>query len=201
MDLETLSEESQLIFRQTGDEDFAALSAWADALRDRCDASINTLERQYPSLKGEIIEYLDGSDLINAVLLAHCYSKTGNRSDAGRLTNALIASDPLSQKAIEASPARRLVRVAALAVARDVEGAIAELERIDLDNSTIIISPIALPVDELPVFEALQEMEPFQQYATRERYRVAAQARMRASGETRQQIMAEVEAAGYRLSH
>lgn len=201
MELETLSSEAQLVFRQSGDEDFAALSAWADALRGRCDASIVTLERQYPSLKGEIIEYLDGSDLINAVLLAHCYSKTGNQSDSARLTSALIASELLSRKAVEARPAVRLIRVSAHAVARDVQSAIAELEAIDMDNSIIMISPITLPVDELPVFEALYDEEPFQQYATRERYRVAAQARMRASGETRQQIMAEVEAAGFALSH
>jgi TolB-like protein len=201
MDLRTLSEESQLIFRQTGDENFAALSAWADALRGRCDAAVITLERQYPSLKGEVIEYLDGSDLINAVLLAHCYANTGNQSDSNRLTSALIASDPLSRKAVEASPSRRLVRVATLAVARDVPSAIAELETIDMENSVIMISPIALPVDELPVFEALADEEAFQRYANRERYRVAAQARLRASGETRQQIMAEVRAAGYALSH
>lgn len=201
MDLETLSDEAQLIFRQTGDENFAALSAWADALRDRCDATVSTLERQYPSLKGEVIEYLDGSDMINAVLLAHCYAKTGNRSDSARLTSALIASDPLSEKAVETNPAVRLIRVSAHAVARDVQRAITELEAIDMDNSIIMISPITLPVDELPVFEALYDEEPFRQYATRERYRIAAQARMRASGETRQQIMAEVEAAGFTLSH
>lgn len=197
MDLRTLSEESQLIFRQTGDEDFAALSAWADALRDRCDATVVTLERQYPSLKGEVIEYLDGSDLINAVLLAHCYSKTGNQADSGRLTSALMASDPLSKRAVEANPARRLIRVATYAVAKDVPKAIAEMEAIDMDNSVIMISPIALPVDELPVFEAIYDEEVFRQYASREHYRVAAQARMLASGETAQQVLAEVEAAGY----
>ena len=201
MDLRSLSEESQLIFRQTGDEDFAALSAWADALRDRCDATVVTLERQYPSLKGEVIEYLDGSDLINAVLLAHCYSKTGKQADAGRLTSALMASDPLSKRAVEASPARRLIRVATYAVAKEVPKAIAELEAIDMDNSVIMISPIALPVDELPVFEAIYDEAVFQHYASREHYRVAAQARMLASGETAQQVIAEVEAAGYTLRH
>ncbi len=201
MDLRTLSEEAQLIFRQTGDEDFAALSAWADALRDRCDAAVITLERQYPSLKGEVIEYLDGSDLINAVLLAHCYFNTGKRSDSSRLTSALIASDPLSRKAVEASPSRRLIRVATYAVARDVNSAITELEAVDMENSVVMISPIALPVDELPVFATLYDEEVFRQYATRERYRVAAQARMLASGETGKEVMAEVEAAGYTLRH
>ena len=200
MDLAALSQEARSIFEQTGDEDFAALSAWADAIAGHCEKAITTLETQYPSLKGEVIEYLDGPDLINAVLLAHCYAAAGNASESNRLTGALIASDHLSDKALDAYPARRLVRVATHAVADDVPTAISELEAIDIDNSTIIISPISLPVDELPVFEALYDQEPFQKYAAHERYRIAAQARMRASGETRQQIVAEVEAAGYKLS-
>jgi TolB-like protein len=201
MDLATLSEEASGVFDRTGDAEFAALSAWADAIAGKCAESVVTLERQYPSLQGEVIEYLDGSDLINAVLLAHCYETTGDRSDSRRLTDALIASDLLSAKAVDASPWRRLVRVAAYAVAADVPKALEELAAIDVDNSTIMISPIALPLDELPVFEALHDEDLFRRYATRERYRVAQQARMLASGETRQEIVAQLQAAGYSLSH
>jgi len=201
MDLATLSAEAAAVFARTGVEDFAALSAWADAKAGHCGAAIRTLERQYPSLQGEVIEYLDGSDLANAVLLAHCYAQSGQRQNAARLSAALAASDPLSDRAVEANPGRRLVRVATHAVAGDVPLAISELKAIDIDNSIIMVSPMALPVDELPIFSSLYGDESFQKYATRERYRVAAQARMRASGETRQRIMAEVEAAGYTLSH
>ncbi len=86
-------------------------------------------------------------------------------------------------------------------MAQDVTSAITELEAIDMENSVVMISPMALPIDELPVFEALYGEEVFRQYATRERYRVAAQARMLASGETRQQVGDQVEAAGYTLRH
>ena len=59
------------------------------------------------------------------------------------------------------------------------------------------ISAIALPVDELPVFQALYDEEPFRQCARPERYRIAQQARMLASGETERKIKAQIEAAGF----
>ena len=200
LDFETLSSEALAAFERTGETEFAALSAWADSIRGECAVAVDTLEQQYPSLKGEVIEYLDGSDLINAVLLAHCYAVTGDRRNAARLTGALIASEPLSDKALDANPARRLTRVAAHAVAGDVPSAINELRAIDVDNTPVMISAIALPVDELPVFAALNDEPAFRDYATRERYRVASQARKRASGETRAEILADIEAAGYSLS-
>ncbi len=200
MELDVLSEEAKSVFEQTGDADFAALSAWADAIDARCSDAVSTLERQYPSLRGEVIEYLDIGDLINAVLLAHCYRKVGNVREFERLYAALINSDPLSDKAVRAVPTVRLVRVAAHAVAGDVRQALTELDAVDVDNSRIMISPIVLPVDELPVFEALHGEPDFQQYASRERYRISSQARMLASGETRELIKAEMEAAGYTLS-
>jgi hypothetical protein len=107
----------------------------------------------------------------------------------------------LSDKALEANPARRLTRVAAHAVAGDVPAAVDELRAIDVDKSPIMISAIALPVDELPVFAALYDESPFREYATGERYRVASQARMLASGDTREEIIADVDATGYTLSH
>jgi TolB-like protein len=201
LDFESLSSEALAVFEQTGDTEFAALSAWADSIGGECARAVGTLERQYPSLKGEVIEYLDGPDLINAVLLAHCYAVTGNSRGSSRLTSALIASEPLSDKALEANPARRLTRVAAHAVAGDVPAAVDELRAIDVDKSPIMISAIALPVDELPVFAALYDESPFREYATGERYRVASQARMLASGDTREEIIADVDATGYTLSH
>ena len=200
MDLDVLSKEAESVFEQTGDADFAALSAWAHALNGRCANAIATLERQYPSLKGEVIEYIDAGDLINAVLLTHCYKEAGNARGADRLYSALIDSDQLSEKAVRAIPSVQLIRVAAHAVAGDVPRALTELDAVDVDNSRIMISPMALPVDELPVFEALNGEPAFQRYASRERYRIASQARRLASGETRALIEAEMEAAGYALN-
>jgi hypothetical protein len=54
-----------------------------------------------------------------------------------------------------------------------------------------------LPVDELPVFQALYGEESFRQYARQERYQIAQQARMLASGETEQEIKAQIEGAGF----
>ena len=200
MNLANLTEEAQRVFDLTGDGDFAALSAWADALAGQCATAVKTLERQYPSLKGEVIEYLNGTDLINAVLLAHCNAASGNASESRRLTSALLASDQLSDKAVRIDPGRRMVRVATYAVAGDISRAVSELQAIDFDHSVIMVSPIPLPVDELPVFEALYEEDSFRKYAKRERFRVAQQARMRATGETQREIEAEVEAAGYTIS-
>jgi TolB-like protein len=200
LDLKMLSKEAQLVFDRTGDEDFAALSAWADAVDGDCSNAVKTLERQYPSLKGKVIEYIDGGDLINAVLLAHCNAATGNAAEAKRLTTILLASDPYSGKAIDANPGRRISRVAVHAIAGDVTTALSELQEIDVDHSMIVVSPIGLPVDQLPIFEALYDQEPFRKYANRERYRIAEQARMRASGETEKEIEAEVAAAGYSIS-
>jgi hypothetical protein len=95
------------------------------------------------------------------------------------------------------NPALRLVRVAANAVADDVDAALSELEAIDVTRAPLAFSAIALPVDELPVFEALYDEEPFRQYARNERYQIAQQARMLASGETEQAIRVQVEAAGF----
>lgn len=201
LDFQAVSEESKTLFEEIGEADFASISAWADSIVDRCDATISTLERQYPSLKGETLEYLDNQDMIDAVLLAHCNSDVGNRREAERLIGALLASGLISDKAIQTNRELGLVRVAAHAVAGDIPTAIAELEEIDFENMPLAISAIALPVDKLPVFVALYDEEPFQKYAMQERYQIARQARLLAAGETQQEIKAAVNAAGYVLSN
>lgn len=201
MDFGTVSEEAKRLLEDVGGTDFAALSAWADSIIDRCDEAIGTLERQYPSLKAETIEYLDAGDLINAVLLAHCNSTTGKRKEADRLIAALLASGLISEQAIETNRFLRLVRIAAYSVGGEAARALAELEQIDPEEMPLAISPIALPVDELPVFSALYEEEPFRRYAMQERYQIAQQARMLAAGETRKEIEATINAAGYVLSN
>jgi TolB-like protein len=201
LDFATVSTEASLLFEQVGDETFAGLSAWADSIIDRCDAAIETLERQYPSLKGETIEYLDTGDRINAVLLAHCNSVTGNNQEAERLIGALLASGLISKEIAQTNRELALTRIAAHAVVGDVTQALSELEEIDAQNMPLAITEAALPVDKLPVFSALYDEELFQKYAMQERYEIARQARLLAAGETQQEIQAEVNAAGYVLSN
>lgn len=199
LDFKNLAVEARTIFELTGESEFAALTAWAEAVSGNCKAAVATLERQYPSLKGEVIEYMDAPDLINAVLLAHCNKEVGRDKESARLTNALFASDLISGKALQFRPGLKLVRVGLHAVAGDRETALAELERIDPDDAPVAISALALPVDDLPIFEALFDAEPFKKFATHERYRIAQQARMLASGETAKEIQLQVEMAGYTL--
>lgn len=196
-DFATTADEATKVFAITGHAEFAALSAWAHAQDEKCAASVPILERQYPSLRGEVLHYVDQSDLGNAVLLAHCYQQTNKGQDSERLLNALLTSKQLSDDAVRSVPPLRLVRIAALAVAGRIEDARAELRTLDVDRMPLAISSIALPVDELPVFEAMYDVDEFKAYATRERYRIAQQARMLASGKARDELIAEVQAAGY----
>jgi tetratricopeptide (TPR) repeat protein len=199
-DFEALATEAKLVFAETGESEFAALAAWSDALAGNCRSAIRTLERQYPSLKGEVIAYLDAGDSGDAVLLAHCNNVVGNEIEAQRLISTLLAAEVLSDEAVRQNPALRIVRVAARAVGGDVAAALTELALMDPDKAPLAITSVGLPVDELPVFSALYDEEPFQKYAANEHYRIAQQARMLAAGETVEEIRAEVEAAGYTLS-
>jgi TolB-like protein/tetratricopeptide (TPR) repeat protein len=194
---DAIATEAKALFEQNGEADFAVLAAWADVIAGRCDAAVPALERQFPSLQGETLQYLEAADLLDAVLLAHCYAVIGDERASGRLTGLLLTSELLSDNAIQVQPGLRLVRVAANAVADDTKAALAELALIEEGRAPLAISAIALPVDELPVFQALYDEEPFRQYARQERYRIAQQARMLASGETEREIKAQIEAAGF----
>jgi TolB-like protein/cytochrome c-type biogenesis protein CcmH/NrfG len=199
LDFENLTIEARALFEQTGDADFAVLSAWAESVSGHCENTVTILERQFPSLKGEVIEYLDGRDLINAVLLAHCNKEIGRGEESERLTGALFASDLISDEALIVRPGLKLVRVGLHAVAGDDDSAIYELKRIDPNNAPVAISILSLPVDDLPIFASLTDKEPFRKFASNQRYRIAQQARMLASGETAQEIQAQIEMAGYTL--
>lgn len=199
LDFDNIATEANAIFDVTGEKEFAVLSAWANASIDKCAQSVTTLERQYPSLKGEVIEYMDAPDLIDAVLLAHCNKEVGNRRETARLTGALLASEVLNDKAIENRHHLKLVRVGLHAVAGDESTALAELSRIDSANAPVALSALALPVDNLPIFASLADDETFTRFAAQERYRIAQQARMLASGETEKEIKLQVEMAGYSL--
>ncbi|HEX5766005.1 MAG TPA: tetratricopeptide repeat protein, partial [Woeseiaceae bacterium] len=194
---DAIAAEARILFERNGATRFAVLAAWADAIAGRCDAAVPSLERQFPSLQGETLQYLDATDLIDAVLLAHCYAENGGQRESGRLTRLLLTSEMLSDDAVRYRPRLRLVRVAAHAVAGDIDTALTELQLIEAGKAPLAISAIALPVDELPVFEALYGEEPFRQYARQERYQIAQQARMLASGQTEQEIKAQIESAGF----
>lgn len=197
LDYEAVVEEATKLFARTGETEFAALSAWANAVLDQCEPVVDTLERQYPSLRGEVITYLDSLDTINAVLLAHCNSELGNQREASRLIAALLASEMMTDEALVSWPDLRLVKVAALAVDDRGDEALAFLATLDQDELPVVISELPLPASELPVFENLHGSDEFGRFAARERFRIAEQAKDLASGKTHEAIVADIRAAGH----
>ena len=197
LDFSNLAIEAYLLFDATGEKGFATLGAWADAMSGNCKSTVATLERQFPSLKGEVIEYMDSADIGDAVLLAHCNREIGQEAESARLSAALFASDFLSGDVL-GRPWLKLLRVGLHAVAGDRESALSELALIDPSSSPVAIA-LGLPVDDLPIFTNLAGEDTFEKYAARERYRIAQQARMLASGETAQEIELQIELAGYSL--
>lgn len=198
-DVDAIAEEAKQLHAQLGESRFAVLSAWADAVAGRCDDAAETLETQYPSLRGEVIEYIENSDLIDAILLIHCNSIIGKRADAERLSAALRDTGMLSDRALQSDKRLAIVRVAFHSVTGEVDKAISDLLAIDRDSMTLGIAAIILPIDQLPVFEALHDTPEFQEYANNERYQTARLARMLASNETDREVVAMLEEAGYTL--
>lgn len=199
-DFETLAVESSQLFAETGESGFASMAAWSNAKIHKYRSAIGTLERQYPSLRGEVLDYLAAEDMMDAVLLAYCYRQIGDTLASARVSGMLLASDQLSQEMVENLPIRRIVRIGALAVNGQSGQAINELGRLDSNTMPIGMGSLALPIDEVPIFESLNESEVFQRYATQERYRLAQQAKMLASGESEQELIASVETAGYQIT-
>jgi len=117
-----------------------------DADAGRCDAAAETLEKQYPSLRGEVIEYIENRNLIDAVLLVHCNAIIGKHMDADRLIAALWDIGMLSDSALQADKTLRIVRVALHAVAGNVDSAISDLVAIDKNAMTLGIAEIILPI-------------------------------------------------------
>lgn len=198
-DIDAIAQEARRLHEELGESRFAVLSAWADAVAGRYDIAATTLETQYPSLRGEVIEYIENSDLIDAVLLAHCNAVLGKTRDAERLIAALWDSGMLSERALKSDKTLPIVRVALHAVEGNVSAAITELVAIDKDSMTLNVAQIILPIDQLPVFEALYDEPEFQEYAKYERYQTARFARMLASKETDREVIAMVENAGYTI--
>ena len=199
-DVDAIADEAKRLNAQLGEPRFADLSAWADAVAGRCDEAARTLDNQYPSLRGEVIEYIEDNDLMEAILLVHCNALTGNQADADRLTAALWDTGMLSDNELQVDATLAIVRVALHAVDGNLDAAISDLVAIDRDSMTLGIAPIVLPIDQLPVFEALYGSSEFQEYAKNERYQTARLARMLASNETEREVIAMVEDAGYTIS-
>ena len=84
-------------------------------------------------------------------------------------------------------------------MAGNIDSAISDLVAIDKNAMTLGIAEIILPIDQLPVFEALYDTPEFQEYAKNERYQTARFARMLASNETEREVIAMVEDAGYTM--
>ena len=198
-DVDAIAEEAKRLHTQLGESYFAILSAWADAVAGRCDVAAEALETQFPSLRGEVIEYIETNDLIDAILLIHCNSLIGKQADADRLAAALWESGMLSDSVLQADRTLAIVRVAYHSVTGNVEQAVSELVAIDRDSMILGFAAIVLPIDQLPVFDALYDTPEFQEYAKNERYQTARLARLLASGETDREVIAMVEAAGYRM--
>ena len=128
-------------------------------------SAVTSLERQFPSLKGEVIEYMDAQNLIDAVLLAYCNKEIGRDAEAARISDALFASDLISGDALIARPGLKLVRIGLHSVADDRDAALSELALIDPNNSPVAISSLSLPVDDLPIFASLANEDAFKKFA------------------------------------
>lgn len=194
---EAIIDESTRLFAMTGESDFAVISAWSHAITDDCKSAVGILERQYPSLQAEVINYLATEDVMDAVLLAWCYDRAMNANQSRRLIAALLDSDTLSADAMNARPDLKLHRIAALSVVGRTDEAITMLEGLDVAEMPVALTKLGLPVDSVPVFDALYETAAFKQYAEQGRYRIAQQARNLDSGAAREELVAEIRAAGY----
>jgi TolB-like protein/cytochrome c-type biogenesis protein CcmH/NrfG len=199
-DFATVAAESMALFDEFGFPGMAIQSAWANALDGKCEPAIKTLERQFPSLQGEVIEYIDDGDMMAVVLLAHCHDVTGSDRESDRIIQMLLTSKPFRNMRTGAWLTGYLTKAAAYSVAGDIEQALASLAQIPQERMPIGTGGPGMTIDESPVFANLREEPAFMDYARRERYEFARQARMLAAGETEQEIAAAVEAAGYALS-
>ena len=198
-DFEATAEEANALFEQFGENDYAVIGAWANAKTGACEKSIEVLDQQFPSLKGEVVEYLEARELRHAVLLAHCHAKTGNTAEAQRLTQIVLESKILGDEEVGWFAAESLVRAAAHSVRGEIPVALETIQGIEDNRMPLAENPLGVAVDESPVFEALYQEDVFKEYARRERYQIARQARLLAAGETEAEVLAEVEAAGFQL--
>jgi len=199
-DFQAMAAEAEALFGEYGETPFAVMSAWASAKAGHCDRAIVLLEQQFPSLQGEVLEYVEAGDLMHATLLAHCHAVSGNAAEAERLASLILASDILTDPDLGIFGFDILILSAAHAVRGDVEAAIEMLGKIPPDRMALAGNPLTVTVDESPVFTNLYDEPAFQDYARRERYEIARQARLLAAGETEQEVVSAVQDAGYSLS-
>ena len=199
-DYEAVAEEARILYEEHGEGRFATITAWSAAVVGRCRDAITVLDKQYPSLRGEIIEYIASEDVLDAVLLGYCEKQVGNADEGTRLIRALLASPLFAENAVNVDMQARVARIAAHAVGGNTEQAIRELNELREISIPVAIAPVSLDVDELPVFESLYDEPDFKDFANQREFEIARQARMLASGETEQEVVAMVEAAGYSIT-
>lgn len=195
---DVMAEEAELLLADYGESRFARAAAWAHAKAGNCDRTVTLLEDLYPSLKGEVIEYMDPGDYQDATLLAHCNAVINRPDEAKRLAQMVLVSQDSGEVANGWFSNRHIILAAAHAVAGNVDEALTALGEAKALGQFLGVSPLSVAVDELPIFERLYDESAFQAFAREERYEIARQARLLASGETEQEIVAEMEAAGYK---
>jgi len=199
-DYPALAQEAEALFDSQGETFFAVANAWANAKSGNCRRSIEVLKKQFPSLQAEVVEYVETFELMHAVLLAHCHALEGDTEETHRLTNLVLDSKLLTGEDAGIYGIDNLIRSAAHAVAGDTESAIRVINKIAADRMPLAANPLAVTVDESPVFVNLYDEPDFQDYARRERYEIARQGRLLASGDTEREVVASVEEAGYTLT-
>ncbi|MEM7704051.1 MAG: tetratricopeptide repeat protein [Pseudomonadota bacterium] len=199
-DYPTAAAEADRLFAETGHEIFAQASSLAYAMSSEYQKAIDILERQYPSLKSEQAEYLDGTDMIPVVLLVHCYQQVGDTSAARRLADLLLNTSRLSDQAFESRPSNRMIRAELLAAIGDEQGALEDLEILQNQAVAVPFNSLAIRVENEPVFRAIADEPVFKAYVEFENQTLKQLARTLASGETEQNVITDIRAAGFELA-
>ncbi|MEM9533967.1 MAG: hypothetical protein AAGA23_23845, partial [Pseudomonadota bacterium] len=195
-DYERLAIEADRLFLRTGSDDFAVASAFANAMNNEFGAVIRILERQFPSLKGEEAEYLDGTDFIPIVLLVRSYQQQGNTQAAERLANLLLESNQLSERYLDPNPQLRLTRAQLRAALGQSSDALNDLKRLRELGVAVGFNTLAIPVEQDPSFESLRDQPEFAEFVEFARRVTVDQSRAFVEGETEQEIVAEMREAG-----
>lgn len=195
-DYERLAIEADRLFLRTGSDDFAVASAFANAMNNEFSAVIRILERQFPSLKGEEAEYLDGTDFIPIVLLVRSYQQQGNTQAAERLANLLLESNQLSERYLDPNPQLRLTRAQLRAALGQSSDALNDLKRLRELGVAVGFNTLAIPVEQDPSFESLRDQPEFAEFVEFARRVTVDQSRAFVEGETEQEVVAEMREAG-----
>ena len=179
---------------------FAGISALAHAMLAQYGDAIRILERQYPSLKGKQLEYLDDTDMRPAALLVYCYQQIGDLDSANRLADLLLSSEHLAESGLAAIPSNRLTLAELLTIRGDFSAALAELNKRSEMGLNYNWNDLAIPMADNPILQSLRDEPQFAQFIVREKRAIAEQAELLRSGATAKAVKADVEEAGFTLA-